>query len=59
MSFTKGQRYVIFARLLQPAERIFIADHSDAFGIYRPCGTPVWTLSVIPELDRITRGRKP
>jgi len=57
--FQVGQRYVIFARLLRPEERIFIADNSDAFGIYRPCGKPVWPLSVIPELDRTTRGRKP
>jgi hypothetical protein len=62
--FRKGERYLIFAHALSADERIMVLlppheKGAGVVGIYRPCGTTPWPLSLTTELDKIARGRKP
>ena len=59
--FQPGQRYLVAARVLLKEERwdINIDDRAPtAFGIARPCGSPM-PLSLVPELDKLARPLKP
>lgn len=59
--FQPGQRYLVAAHVLQKEERwsINLSDQAPtAFGINRPCGSPM-PLSLVPALDKLARPRKP
>ena len=60
--FRIGERYLVFAHVVTADERTSngIDDPAaEVFGIYRPCGSPIFPLTLLPELNKIARSHKP
>jgi hypothetical protein len=60
--YVVGERYLLFASLLTPDGRTMSnvpSNEDQAFGIPPSCGAPPRPLTLVPELDKIARGRKP
>ena len=60
--FRAGERYPVFAHVVSADERTDNGIDDPAaqvFGIYRPCGSPGFPLTLLPELNKIARSHKP
>ena len=58
--FRRGTRYLIFASLITEEDRkVTGIPDTMAFGIPQSCGSEPWPLTLAPQLDKITRPKKP